>query len=55
MRSLTSPAFGWDETVTSALAECVNFTKIVDLKQEIRVFSYGTSSRDTIFYEENAK
>ena len=26
------------------LAECVNLTIIMDLKQEIRDFSYGTSS-----------
>ena len=30
----------------NTLAECVNFTKIMDLKQEIRDFSYGTSSGD---------
>ena len=30
------------------LAECVNLTKIMDLKQEIRDFSYGTSSGDKI-------
>ena len=30
------------------LAECVNLTEIMDLKQEIRDFSYATSFADTI-------
>ena len=30
------------------LDECVNLTKIMDLKQKIRDFSYGTSSVDKI-------
>ena len=29
-------------------AECVNLTEIMDLKQEIRDFYYGTSSGDKI-------
>ena len=29
-------------------AECVNRTEIMDLKQEIRDFSYGTSSGDKL-------
>ena len=28
----------------NGLVECVNLTEIMDLKQEIRDFSYGTSS-----------
>ena len=30
------------------LAECVNLTEMMDLKQKIRDFSYGTSSGDKI-------
>ena len=30
------------------VAECVNVTEIMNKKQEIRDFSYGTSSRDKI-------
>ena len=30
------------------LDECVNLTEIMDLKQEIRDFSYGTSPRENI-------
>ena len=30
------------------LAECVNLTEIMDLKQEIRGFSYGTSYGEKI-------
>ena len=30
------------------LAECVNLTEIMDFKQEIRDFSYGTSSGEKI-------
>ena len=30
------------------LAECVNLTEIMDFKQEIRGFSYGTSSGEKI-------
>ena len=30
------------------LAECVNFSEIKDLKQEIRDFSHGTLSGDKI-------
>ena len=30
------------------LSECVNLTEIMDSKQEIRDFSYGTSSGETI-------
>ena len=30
----------------NALAECVKLTEIMDLKQKIRDFSYGTSSED---------
>ena len=33
---------------TNELAECVNLTEIMDLKQEIREISYGTSSGDKI-------
>ena len=33
----------------NALAECVNLTEIMDLKHEIRDFSYGTSG-NTIKY-----
>ena len=32
------------------LAECVNLTEIMGLKQEIRDFSYGTSSGEKIKY-----
>ena len=31
------------------LAECVNLTEIMDFKQEIRDFSYGTSSGEKIY------
>ena len=40
------------------LAECVNLTEIMDLKQEIRDFSYGRSSGDKILkylFEQYAK
>ena len=30
------------------LAECVNLTEIMDFKQEIRAFSYGTSPGEKI-------
>ena len=33
---------------TNELAECVNLTEIMDSKQEIRDFSYGTPSGDKI-------
>ena len=33
---------------TNELAECVNLTEIMDLKQEIRDFFYGTSSGNKI-------
>ena len=32
------------------LAECVNLTEIMDFKQEIRNFSYGTSPGEKIYY-----
>ena len=32
----------------NAQAECVDLTEIIDLKQEIRDFSYRTSSGDKI-------
>ena len=38
---------------TNALAECVNLSDIMDLKQEVRDFSYGTSSE--YLYEQCAK
>ena len=31
------------------LAECVNLTEIMDFKQEIRYFSYGTSPGEKIY------
>ena len=31
-------------------AECVNLTEIMDFKQEIRDFSYGTSPGEKILY-----
>ena len=34
----------------NALAECVNLTEIMDLMQEIRDLSYGTSYGDKIKY-----
>ena len=44
--------FDWlsvaDQVGVNELAECVNLTEIMDLKQEIRDFSYGRSSGDKI-------
>ena len=36
------------------LAECVNLTEIMDFKQEIRDFSYGTSPREKIYISLNS-
>ena len=37
------------KVAANVLAECVNLTEIMVLKQEIRDFSYGTSSLETKF------